>query len=54
MIGALIEMDDNGRVRAVYIIANNDREEATVEHCLARITSAGAWAWLRRLFRRRR
>lgn len=54
MIGALIEMDKNGRVRSVYIIADDESQQAIVEGALTRITKPSAWRWLRMLFRGRR
>lgn len=52
MIGARIEMDEQGRVTAVYIHANSEQEEIIVKGALARIASPSAWRWLPRLFRR--
>lgn len=54
MTGALIEINKHGRIVKVYIIADSDTEEDTVKDALARITRQSCWAWLFRLFKRRR
>jgi hypothetical protein len=54
MIGALVEMDQAGRIVAVYVIASSEREEWLVKGALARITSPRSWSWISRLFRRGR
>jgi len=51
MIGALIEFNTQGRVTAVYVVGNSDREQAVAEYGLCSICQPRVRGWLLRLFR---
>jgi|GEM_PF-2905048 hypothetical protein len=47
--GAILEIDKNGFISKVFIIANDDQHQAAIHGALARIIKARTWGWFRRM-----
>jgi len=54
MPAALIEFNERGGVKCVYLLVDSDSEQQLVERGLMRLTKAHHWAWLAKLYRRAR
>lgn len=51
MRAALIEFDEKARVVCVYVIADTEGGQFTVEAGLGRLVDGCHWGWFRRLLR---
>lgn len=51
-ITANLEFTETGYLRAVYLNAETDGDQATLERALYRLLKPGHVSWIRRLFRR--
>lgn len=51
-ITANLEFSETGYLKAVYINAETDGEQAMIERALDRLIKPGHFSWIKRLFRR--
>lgn len=47
-----LQFADNGYLKAVRLIASNDREHEMLEKALRRIMNPGCFGWILRLFKK--
>ncbi len=47
---ALIQFNDQGGVKQVYLLCDSDREQQLVEYGLQRITKPSCWNWITKLY----
>jgi hypothetical protein len=51
-ITASLEFSDTGYLRAVYLNAETNGDQETLERALSRLIKPGHFSWVRRLFRK--
>jgi len=51
-ITASLEFTGTGYLKAIFLNASTDGDQATLERALTRIMNPGHLAWIKRLFRR--
>lgn len=51
-IMANLEFSETGYLKAVYLNAETEGDQATLERALNRLLKPGCFAWIKRIFRR--